>query len=98
MNLLFILFFHWASQAQIFDLDDVSFLKLKQEILAPVCSKCHKWITDEKQLEPFIEPGIPEESKIYQKVAMGLMPPGNPLSEEEVELFKNYILSLESDF
>ncbi len=71
----------------------INFKQIKTQILESKCLGCHRSMSDEKKLANFIEAGQPEISSLYIAVDSGRMPPfGGRLSQNDVDLIKQYIL------
>lgn len=74
---------------------EVDFQRLRQEILAPKCLRCHAWADDEPQVLSRVVSGRPEQSRLFQEVESGSMPLGGPaLSLEELDIVRRYIMEL----
>ncbi len=73
--------------------EKINFKLIKTQILESKCLGCHRSMSDEKKLANFIEVGQPEISSLYIAVDSGRMPPfGGRLSQNDVDLIKQYIL------
>lgn len=54
--------------------ESVSFSVLQDQLLNPYCVNCHEWAGQEMEVLRRIEPGNPEASSLYTRVADGSMP------------------------
>lgn len=75
-------------------------------ILAAKCLSCHDAESKAADLDltsresmmrgstsgPVVVPGKPEESRLFRYVKMGKMPPARPLSDEEIEAIRQWIV------
>lgn len=74
--------------------EEVDFAVLQKTIL-PKCIGCHQKWTSEESFAKFIRPGEPDESQFFDSVKTGRMPKRSPpLSTEQLEIVRNYILNL----
>jgi hypothetical protein len=73
-----------------------AFTSLKSGVLTAQCLTCHgTWKAEAVFVSRGIVPGDPEGSSKYQSVLSGRMPKNKPhLTQGQMDLFKNYILSL----
>ncbi len=65
------------------------FAVLSENVLGK-CTDCHSSLKTEKGLQKMIGQGPWEESKFFLMVKDGIMPPGQPLSTQELEFITNY--------
>jgi hypothetical protein len=62
-----------------------------QELLTARCAGCHDWAATAEGILGKVTPGAPEDSQIWQKVSVDIMPPDGPLAADEKELLKSWI-------
>lgn len=75
-------------------LPETGFAELREKILVPKCLGCHKRMGDEENLKRWVNTEAPLESKLYVRTFDRSMPKGGePLSEEEMKLIKDYVES-----
>lgn len=76
------------------DDDKVSFALLKQNILEPMCLRCHAWVLDEAKVDTRIVPGEPDSSSLFRLVENGSMPVGGPaLTLDQLDIVRRYIIA-----
>lgn len=76
------------------DDDKVSFALLKQNILEPMCLRCHAWVLDEAKVDTRIVPGDPDGSSLFRLVENGSMPVGGPaLTLDQLDIVRRYIIA-----
>ena len=74
--------------------EQVSYDYLKKEVLTPHCIKCHDRMGDQKLLEWWLVPGVPEESELLLAMEDGSMPPARAATTRELEIVRRYIEQL----
>lgn len=73
----------------------VTYQTFKTQVFDKHCMLCHKLLSTEEALSIWVVPGEPEKSKLYIYTENGSMPKWeDPLTSEELEIVRNYILSL----
>lgn len=75
--------------------DSLTYQRIHREVIAPKCLACHgpgsKDLTTYQALMKYVVPGNSQGSKLCTIVAIGKMPPGNPLPQGTVDLLCEWI-------
>jgi hypothetical protein len=77
----------------------ISYETLKTTFLEAKCFQCHRSMRTEIGFNKFLVPGEPEQTDLFNIVVEGSMPPagkGDVLTTEELELLREYIISLKN--
>jgi hypothetical protein len=78
-----------------YNLDQVNFSVLKDNVLKPQCMQCHSWASSETEVLKRIVPGDPDNSELYNLVKTGQMPASSPrLTDQSLNLVKLYIIKM----
>jgi hypothetical protein len=75
--------------------DSLTYDRIHAAVIAPKCLACHgpgpKDLSTYAALMKYVVPGDSQGSKLCTLVAIGKMPPGNPLPQESVDLLCEWI-------
>lgn len=73
----------------------VTFKMINDQLMQPLCVRCHAWAGDEERVLSRVKPGEPESSRFYRVMEDGSMPKGGPeMTSEQLALVRRYIMDL----